>query len=163
MAFHMFSANRKYKNIGNTLVLSFSTKCIPCEVAIIVELRSHWCLIQIYNYTKICTCWFGPKLVLPIYIYANMLRLLFLWYVCKCMHLLPRFFLKLWLYTLDKFSKLIVHLLTVHISLTKPARNQNILTNHENIADSSFFSILFSIALDTLTINVWVNSIYLCA
>lgn len=49
-------------------------------------------------------------------------------------------------YTLDKFSKLIVHLLTVHISLTKPARHQNILTYHENNADSSVFSILFSIA-----------------
>lgn len=55
------------------------------------------------------------------------------------MQLLPRFCLKQWLYTLDKFSKLMVHLLTVHISLTKPARNQNILTNHENNADSSFF------------------------
>lgn len=49
-------------------------------------------------------------------------------------------------YTLDKFSKLIIHLLTVHISLTKPAIHQNILTYHENNADSSFFSISFSIA-----------------
>lgn len=38
--------NRKYKNIGNTQVLSFSTKYIVCEI--VIELRSRWCLIQMF-------------------------------------------------------------------------------------------------------------------
>lgn len=48
-----------------------------------------------------------------------------------------------YIYTLDKFSKLIVHLLTGHISLTKPARHLNILTNHENNADSNILVFYF--------------------